>query len=67
MSTIKEFLLKIGFKEILEKLQINQNEDIVKTAEIIYDEYFEDFEDNSNSNNININDIIDDCECNDDE
>ena len=64
---IKEFLLKNGFKEILEKLQINQNEDIVKTAEIIYDEYFEDFEDNSNSNNININDIIDDCECNDDE
>ena len=48
-------------------MQINQNEDIVKTAEIIYDEYFEDFEDNSNSNNININDIIDDCECNDDE
>jgi hypothetical protein len=62
-----EFLEKNGFKEILEKLQINQNEDIVKTAEIIYDEYFEDFEDNSNSNNININDIIDDCECNDDE
>ena len=40
---IKEFLLKNGFKEILEKLQINQNEDIVKTAEIIYDEYFEEF------------------------
>ena len=59
-DNLKEFLVKNGFKEILEKLQINPNEEIVKNAEMIYEEYFEDFDDNSN--NCNINDIIEDCE-----
>ena len=59
-DNLKEFLVKNGFKEILEKLQINPNEEIVKNAEMIYEEYFEDFDDNSN--NYNINDIIEDCE-----
>ena len=62
-----EFLLKNGFKEILEKLQVNPNEEIVKNAEKIYEDFFENFDDNSNSNNCNINDIIDDYEFNDDE
>lgn len=52
-----EFLEKNGFKEILEKLQYNSDENIMENSEIIFDEYF----DNSigdNSDKININDII---------
>ena len=64
-KTIKEFLLKNEFKEILEKLQVNSNEEIVNNAEKIYEEYFEVFDDNSN--NCNINDIIDDYKFDNDE
>ena len=52
-----EFLEKNGFKEILEKLQYNSDENIMENSEIIFDEYF----DNSigdNSDKINFNDII---------
>lgn len=56
-----EFLEKKGFKEILEKLQYNSDENIMNNAETLFEDYF-DNSSNNNSNNININDIIEDDE-----
>ena len=56
-SVLIEFLEKNGFKEILEKLQYSSDETIMKIAEGLFEEFF----DNSigdNSDKININDII---------
>ena len=56
-SFLVEFLEKNGFKEILERMQYNSDENIMKNSEIIFEDYF----DNSigdNSDKININDII---------
>ena len=53
--TFKEFFEQHGFKEILETLQLNSDENIVDTAEAIYDSLYED---NINDNNVNIDDII---------
>lgn len=54
----KEFLDKNAFKEILEKLQMNSDENIVTTAENLYDDIY----DNGNiiNEDINIDDIIED-------
>lgn len=54
----KEFLDKNGFKEILEKLQLNPDENIVTTAENLYDELYDDG--NIINEDINIDDIIED-------
>lgn len=51
------FLEKNGFKEILEKLQTNNDSTISDTAEKIFDILFDDDDDN---NEINIDDIVDD-------
>lgn len=51
------FLEQNGFKEILEKIQTNCDEEIADTAERVFDDLFED---NNDNNNINIDDIIDD-------
>ena len=51
-----EFLEKKGFKEILEKIQINSSDNNMLDSEIILNEYFDDG--NNNSNSINIDDII---------
>ena len=51
----RDFLTKYAFKEILEKLQTNGDENIVDLAEKIYEELYDDDTDN----NINIDDIID--------
>ena len=51
-----EFLEKKGFKEILEKIQINSSDNNMLNSEIILNEYFDDG--NNNSNSINIDDII---------
>ena len=62
-SILIEFLEKNGFKEILEKLQYNSDETIMKIAEGIFEEFFDNsFDDNSDK--ININDIIGDDENN---
>ena len=55
-----DLLGKNGFKEILEKLQTNSDEDIVDDAEKIFDEFFDDNNNENNLDNIDINDIIKD-------
>ena len=55
-----DLLGKNGFKEILEKLQTNSDEDIVDDAEKIFDEFFDDNNNENNLDNIDINDIIND-------
>ena len=59
VMNFNEFLLKNGFKEILQKLEMNPNEDIADSAEKISDEYFNDFNQEENKN-INIDDIVED-------
>lgn len=58
-ENIKEFLEKNGFKEVLEKLLNNSDEEISKCSSSIIDEFFDDG--SNDNNNININDIIKDC------
>ena len=58
-ENIKEFLEKNGFKEVLEKLLNNSDEEISKCSSSIIDEFFDDG--SNDNNNININDIINDC------
>ena len=50
----REFLSLHGFKEILEKLQTNGDENIVDLAEQLFDKLYDDDSDN----NINIDDIV---------
>ena len=58
-ENIKEFLEKNGFKEVLEKLLNNSDEEVSKCSSTIIDEFFDDG--SNDNNNININDIIKDC------
>ena len=58
-ENIKEFLEKNGFKEVLEKLLNNSDEEISKCSSTIIDEFFDDG--SNDNNNININDIIKNC------
>ena len=59
-----QFLEQNGFKELLGKLLINPDENIVDVTETIYDELYDD--NINNNDNINIDDIVED-EDNDDE
>ena len=52
-----EFLEQNGFKEILGKLLLNPDEDIVDIAENIYDN---EYDDHMNNDNVNIDDIVED-------
>lgn len=54
-----EFLEQNGFKEILEKLETNSDENIADLAEGLYDEIYGNDDENNNNEDININDIID--------
>jgi hypothetical protein len=58
----REFLEQHGFKEILEKLQTNGDENIVDLAEKLYDKLYDDDSDN----NINIDDIVNEKNSNND-
>ena len=53
-----EFLEKNGFKEILDKLLINSDDNIAEAAENIYDEL--NYNDNNINEDINIDDIVED-------
>ena len=61
--SLKLFLEKNGFKEILEKLQTNSDSTISDTADTIFDSLFDN---NDDDNEINIDDIVDDNHNNED-